>query len=113
MGFMGRDKDEEEDIIVTVKKMHVTYPKTKSKRKNKKSTTATTASVSALIQEAFMKRSTLLLSLLTELPSSSKRPREVSHKASMTMGYRGNGISLTRQEVEKISNITLHSALWQ
>lgn len=30
------DKDEEEDVLVTVKKMHVTDPKTKSKRKNKK-----------------------------------------------------------------------------
>lgn len=51
------DKDEEEDVLVTVKKMHVTDPKTKSKRKNKKgTTTATAASVSALIQEAFMKR---------------------------------------------------------
>lgn len=32
---------------------------------------------------------------------------------SAAMGYGGDGISVTGQEVEKMSNFTAHPALWQ
>lgn len=43
----------------------------------------------------------------------NKRPEKVSRHGCVAVGYRADGISLTGQETEKISNIVTHLGLQQ